>query len=294
MKTLLQLTVGCALALAMAPAAQAQLLADDPFLTGGSPNYTAGDINGQNPAVTGFTGAWFQDITPNSGTVSATPLSYSGTTGYITTPGAGSLDNSISNTRTGRAFTAGVTSAFTATSGTVYMSFELQLTNVTGYQAVELSNNSDPSRFLQIGYSTFGDFANQATNFGVTLNNTGGGGTTGILGAANTNVHLFVLQLNLTAGTDTMNVWEDPTNVTGAAPTGGTEVSLSGFTVANTPNFLTFASFGGGSGGTKVSEIRIGTTLASVAAVPEVPTSSLTLLGLSALMVVMVRRKLIA
>jgi hypothetical protein len=296
-KNLLQLTVGCALALAMAPTVQAQLIADDAFLTGGS-NYTPGAITGQNPTVTGFTGAWAQYATGNDGSVSATPLSYSGTTGYVTTSGAGAMSDPISNSRTARAFDPSVSNAFAATSGTVYMSFELQLSSAAAnapYQAVELNSNpaNDPTRFMQLGFAgtSTTDFAS-STNFGVSLNS---GAVKGTLGVADTNAHLFVIQLNLTAGTDTMNVWQDPTDITGATPTGGTEASLSGFTVANVPAFLDLANFvGNGTGGTELGEFRIGDTLADIADVPEVPTSSLTLLGLGALVIVMVRRKMIA
>ena len=289
-KTLLQLTVGCALALAIAPSAQAQVLASDPFLTGGS-NYTVGNITGQNPTVTGFTGAWFQDIGSNNGSVTATPLSYSGTTGYSQTAGGGALNQSVQDSRSGRALTAPVVSALTATSGTVYMSFLMKLPSVAGYQAVELGNNADTQRFLQIGYSSFGDFSN-STNFGVTLNSTGGGGITGSLGVADTNTHLFLLQLNLGSGsTDTMSVWEDPTSVTGGVVvSSGLQVNLSGFSVAQTPNFLDIGNFGGGSAGYQVGEVRIGQTLADVT-VPEVPTSTMAFLGLGALVVMMIRRR---
>jgi len=267
-RTSLKLTVACALAFAMASGAQAQILANDPFLTGGGNYTTSGSIVGQGPTVTGFTGNWFDAFQGVRDSVSATPISYSGTTGYDTTQGSGTLVNITQDGRAGRALDSSVVNALTATSGTVYMSFLMQLPTVGGYQAVELGNGSDPGRFLQVGASSFGDFQDSA-HFGITLNASGGGGTTGSFGAVDTAAHLFVLQLNLTSGTDTLNAWEDPTSVTGGVVTGGTEVSLSGFTVANTPGNFLLGTFGGGSQGTGVSEIRFGNTLLDVTAVPE-------------------------
>lgn len=288
---LMKLTAACALALAMAPGAQAQILANDPFLTGGGNYTTSGSIVGQGPAVAGFTGNWFDAFQGVRDSVSATPISYSGTTGYDTTPGSGALVNITQDGRAGRALDSSVVNALTATSGTVYMSFLMQLPTVGGYQAVELGNGSDPGRFLQVGASSFGDFQN-STHFGITLNASGGGGTTGSFGLADTAAHLFVLQFNLTSGTDTLNAWEDPTSVTGGVVTGGTEVSLSGFTVINTPSDLLLGTFGGGSQGTGVSDIRFGLTLGDVTAVPEPSVSYLAFIGLGVLF--LVRRRLTA
>jgi len=301
-KTLLPLTVACALALAITPRAQAQLLANDAFLTaGGEPsNYSTGSDAGQNPTNTlGFSGGW-----SGGSSVSATPISYSAPTGYNETPGAGDFNMPNAQVRDSRQLSNSVINAFTATSGTVYMSFELQLPTLFGagqdYQALELGDNGGGNRFLQIGYSTFGDFGGSTANFGVRVNNNN---TNSNLGVADTNAHLFVLGLTLGVGaTDSLTVWEDPTNLTGSNPTGGTQVTISGFSVNGTnlnttgSNFLSLGQFstGGNATGLTLSEVRIGTTLASIAAVPEVPTSSLTLLGLGALVVVMVRRKMIA
>ena len=263
--TLVKLTGACVLAFAMASGVQAQILANDPFLTGGGNYTTSGSVVGQNPTVTGFTGGWFNDFQGDRDSVSATPISYSGTTGYDTTPGSGALVNVSQDGRAGRTLASSVLNALTASSGTVYISFLMQLPTVGGYQAVELGDGSDGDRFLQVGASTFGDFQN-STDFGITLNASGGGGVSGVFGSADTNPHLFVLQLNLTSGTDTLNAWEDPTNVTGGVVTGGTEVSLSGFTVAKIPSNFLLGTFGGGSQGTEVSDIRFGLTLADVTA----------------------------
>jgi hypothetical protein len=283
-RTLLKLTAACALALVMAPGAQAQILANDPFLTGGGNYTTSGSIVGQGPTVTGFTGNWFDAFQGVRDSVSTTPISYSGTTGYDTTPESGALVNITQDGRAGRALDSSVVSAFTASSGTIYMSFLMQLPTVGGYQAVELGNGSDPGRFLQVGASGFGDFQN-STHFGITLNASGGGGTTGSFGATDTAAHLFVLQFNLTSGTDTLNAWEDPTSVTGGVVTGGTEVSLSGFTVVNTPSDFLVGTFGGGSQGTEVSDIRFGLTLADITAVPEPSTWAMLSCGIVVLVV---------
>jgi hypothetical protein len=298
-KTLLPLTVACALALAIAPSAKAQLIANDAFLTsGGEPaNYNTGSDAGQNPTNTlGFAGGW-----SGGSSISSTPITYSGTTGYVTTPGAGSLDMTNAQTRDTRQLTNSVINAFTATSGTVYMSFEYQLPSVfvagNDYQALELGDNGGNARFLQIGYSSFGDFGGSPSNFGVRVNDSAA--LRGNLGAADANAHLFVVALTLGVGaTDSMTVWEDPTGISGSNPTGGTQVTISGFAVNNldtsTHDFLGVGQFSqnGGATGMQISEVRIGNTVFDV--VPEVPTSSLTLLGLGALVVVMARRKMVA
>ena len=307
-KTLLKLTVACALALAIAPSAHAQLLAKDAFYTAGGSgagNYNVGAVSGQNPTtnITGFNGAWSaQNFGGGSGpTVSATPISYSGTTGYGVPIGGGSLVNASAQVRAARALTTAVTNAFTATSGTVYMSFDLQLTSLgTGipqvYQALELGSDATGGpRFLQLGYSTFGDFGGSNPNFAVRLNDSGS--LVANLGVADTAAHLFVLAFTLGSGsTDSLTVYEDPTSMLGSNPTGGTQATISGFSAVNTPGFLEFATFSGGGAvtGTTLSDVRIGQTLPDIAAVPEVPTSSLTLLGLGALVVVMVRRNKLA
>jgi MYXO-CTERM domain-containing protein len=289
--TLLKLTATCALAFAMASGAQAQILANDPFLTGGS-GYTVGGVSGQNPTVTGFNGAW-GNVDGPGGTISSTPISYTAPTGYVETSGAGTLSQG-NDYRSFRAFSSGVTSAFGATSGTLYISFELQLAGgVSGYQAAEISTTPDGYRFLQVGYSSAGDFAN-TTDFGITVNNTANGTTTGTFGAADSNAHLFVLQLNLASGAnDTLNAWEDPTSLAGSAPTGGNEVSLSGFSVNGAINEFSLGSFiGSGSMDTELSEVRMGDTLADVAAVPEPSVAHLALLGFGALF--LIRRRMIA
>src|SRR5258706_13350038 len=137
--TLLKLTAACALALAMAPGAQAQILANDPFLTGGGNYTTSGSIVGQGPTVTGFTGNWFDAFQGVRDSVSATPISYSGTTGYDTTPGSGALVNVTQDGRAVRPLDSTDVNALTATSGPVYMSFLMQLPIVGAYQPVELA-----------------------------------------------------------------------------------------------------------------------------------------------------------
>ena len=284
--------LGCALAFTASPAAHAQLLANDPFLTGGS-NYSVGGINGQNPTVTGFTGAW-----SGGGSVSATPISYSSPTGYSATSGAGSWVTNGEN-RNGRPFDSGVTGALGATSGAVYMSFSMQLTTLgsTGqaYQALEIApDTSGNNRSLQIGYSTFGDFAD-GSKFGVRVNDNGS--FQGALGTADTAGHLFVLKLSLGSGaTDSLTVWEDPTDITGTNPTGGTSTTISGFALtAGRFNDLTAGNFftGGGSPSTSISDIRIGGALSDIAGVPEPSTYVMMLSGFGLLLAFQRRRSVI-
>jgi hypothetical protein len=119
-------------------------------------------------------------------------------------------------------------------------------------------------------------------------------GVSGVFGVADSNTHLFVLQLNLASGVnDTLNAWEDPTSLSGSTPTGGYEVSLSGFSVNGAITEFSLGSFvGSGSMDTELSEVRIGDTLADVAAVPEPSVTYLALLGPGALF--LVRRRMTA
>ena len=305
-KTLLQLTVACALALAMTPGAQAQVLANDAFLTSFG-NYSPGAVatlgpppTGQNPTVTGFNGPWnvnFQN--GGTSTITATPLTYTAPTGYFETTGAGTLVNAVTGggigTNVQRGLDPSVTTALAATSGTFYMSFELQIQSTTGlYQGVEMQAGG--VRMFQLGESTSNDFSN-TTNFGVTLLHDGGNPNPafqGSLGTLDTNAHLFVFEFNLASGNnDTLTAFEDPTNLTGATPTGGIQTTITGFALPANVNGFGLSTFF--NPGTSLSEVRMGNTLADITgAVPEVPTSSLTLLGLGVLAVVMVRRKMLA
>jgi hypothetical protein len=273
--TLPKLTAACALALAMAPGAQAQILANDPFGTAGG--YTAGSILGQNPTTTGFTGAWNSNF-GSGANATATPLTYTAPTGYFETTGAGTMVDGASGNNQ-RSLASSVTTAFGASSGSLYLSFELQLAGGTaGYQAFELYING--TRALQVGASSFGDFANSA-NFGIRLNDNGA--TQGAFGALDTSTHLFVLQFNLAAGTS-LNAWEDPTDLSGLAPTGGTEVSLTGLPSLAGVDRLNLSDFG--SANLSLSEVRMGDTLANItgaAPVPEPSAACLASLGLGAL-----------
>jgi hypothetical protein len=100
-------------------------------------------------------------------------------------------------------------------------------------------------------------------------------------------VNLFLVRFDLGtgAGADSVTAWMNPTLTGLGDPTGG--VTVSGLDLRSVDR-VSFATFGGGAN-LDADEIRLGSTLTSVTAVPE-PTS-LSLLGLGAIGLLAIRRK---
>jgi hypothetical protein len=266
--------------MALLPAAKATLLANDPFLTGTAPangEYSVASITGQNPTVTGFSGAWIG----GSGNILATSLSYSNPN--YDAPTGGSFKSTGAN-RQRRVFDTLTASLFsTNANGTVYMSFLANFAGGTGgwnYAALELGNGgTDPNKAFAIGLDT-----SVANNFMYQLNN----GTKTSMGVAkDANTHLFLVEFNLssTASMDSVHMWIDPTLGGAGDPTGGVTVSGLNLLAMND------LSIGSGAANNSFDEIRVGTTLADVtmAAVPE--PASLGLLALGGLGILMAARR---
>ena len=245
---------------ALAPAsAHAVLLAEDHFLTSGTPSgpeYSVAGIVGQDPTIAGFTGAWLSSVgtSPN---VNATSLNY-----IDIQETGGSVLSPVSDSRVHRLL-ASASNPFQSTdSGIVYMSFLLQTGTDGGYRAFEMHNagNADAAnRKFQVGVSSFGDFPS-GSQFGFRINNSGARDFN--LGPVDENVHLFLVKFSLSTvnNADSITVWNNP-NISGNLsidPPGG--ISNSGF------NFLAdrlgAGRFGGGTYG--FDELRIGTTLTDV------------------------------
>jgi hypothetical protein len=268
--------------LAFAPLLHAQLLANDPFLTGGT-GYSPGvTVVGQNPTVPGFSGAWVAQF-DGTNVVSASSLAYSAP-GYAA-PSGGSLSITAA-ARIGRLFD--VTNPFNS-NGTVYLSFLMQVSDSSVYKAFELnSGGDDGTRAFQLGVASTGDFPN-STNFGFRINNNAS--LSGSLGAYDSGVHLFVIRFDLTSAAlgDSVTAWMDPSISSTGDPSGG--LTISGFDLSSVDRFY-LSSFGGAGAGTNYDEIRMGGTFQDVTtgAVPE-PTTIACLIGGLCFVTIFARKK---
>lgn len=265
--------------LAVVPAATAQsTIGNDPFLTGATPangEYSVGSLTGQNPTVSGFSGAW----SGGGGNVSSSSLSYSNPN--YAAPSGGSIVTAAAN-RFYRGMDATLSSDLsTSANGIVYMSFLAKFAGGTGgwgYAALELGTGAlDTTKALAIGIDS-----GVSGNFMYQLDN---GAKVSLGTARDANTHLFLVEFNLSssASSDSVTMWVDPTLGGVGDPSGGTTVS--GFNLFD----INDLRIGSGAANNSFDEIRFGTTLSSVIAVPE--PASLSLLGIGALGILAFRRK---
>lgn len=237
--------------------ASAAVIAHDAFATGGS-GYTIGEIDNQNPTVTGFTGPWSLANTKNGGTISGTGLSYTGVSS------SGGMYSAL-NARWYRKL---ATPFDNTTSGTYWMSYLYQSTEANGgsWQAFETYRDeagvgTDAARGFHIANGAEGWSGGGVGTGQFTI----GANSSYLLGAADTAVNLFLIRMDFVAGgNDTFTVWRNPT--LGSQPTSG-GVSYTGN--------LSFSYVGlyndNGSGEARLDELRIGTTFAD--AIPEASSS---------------------
>lgn len=258
----------CLTVLGIAGPIQAALLAFDPIATGSDPangEYSAvGSIAGQGPTVLGFTGNWGGS---SAGSVVATTsgLTYSDPNYF---PASGGALQHNPDGRPHRSMDTTLADSFAGT-GTIYLSFLGQFNTATagnwgGYTAFEVGSggDADATKALAIGRDNDqglnGDFMYQINN-----------GPKASLGAGNTDTNLFVVRFDLStaAASDSVTMWMNPDLTGGFAsdPSGGIPLGsgLDLFAINN----IRFGS--GGGAGNVVDEIRFGTTLESVIAVPE-------------------------
>ena len=279
-----------AAAVVLAPAlSEATVLSHDSF-TG----YSAGELPTQNPAVTGYTGAWtdvaFGDAEPSItiGSLIYGDSLYAGSSGDKVSKGPDAAGIAAGNSGRSERLLDSSLVVTNATAGTVYVSWLFQTGNQNTatqpaiYQTFGLWNGTggtDANRDFEAGIAS-GDFG--GTNYAFRLNNSGS--FVGNLGvAADSNVHLFVARfvLGATAGSDSVTVWLDPT-LGGGTPTGG--VTFSGTDIAF--DRLVFSDYASNS--SAWDEVRWGTDFDSVT-VPE-PASAL--MGAFGLIALLRRRRL--
>ena len=279
-----------AAAVVLAPAlSEATVLSHDSF-TG----YSAGELPTQNPAVTGYTGAWtdvaFGDAEPSItiGSLTYGDSLYAGSSGDKVSKGPDAAGIAAGNSGRSERLLDSSLVVTNATAGTVYVSWLFQTGNQNTatqpaiYQTFGLWNGTggtDANRDFEAGIAS-GDFG--GTNYAFRLNNSGS--FVGNLGvAADSNVHLFVARfvLGATAGSDSVTVWLDPT-LGGGTPTGG--VTFSGTDIAF--DRLVFSDYASNS--SAWDEVRWGTDFDSVT-VPE-PASAL--MGAFGLLALLRRRRL--
>lgn len=239
------------------------LISHEPFDT--AAGYTLGELPAQNPAVSGYTGAWtdidFGDaeagITAGS-LVYADPL-YLGSSGDKASVAANSTGGEIVPANSGRVYRllGGPLQASATTSGVRYLSFLFQSGQETGatiYQTLSLNaGDGDANRNFDIGLTNNGGLPGTAYGFGVDNAYT----STGV--AATTGVRLLVVKFDLSANaaSDSVTVWVDP--VPGNSdPAGGIVIPNCDLTWDR----LVLSDYDGNSAAW--DEIRWGTTFPSV------------------------------
>ncbi|GAA5483072.1 hypothetical protein [Haloferula sargassicola] len=259
------------LALGLATGSNASPVADDPFQTGGPPDYTAGigNLVDQNPARPGFSGAWLAGYGgAQSPDVNATGLSYSDGTHAMAVGGGSVSYAGGGNGRSGRLL---ATPYGDATEGTVYLAVLMQLDstaasdNYRGFELHQGGFEDGENRQFQIVTGEPGAGASDA-NFVVRLFNNAA--FMADLGAPDTDVNLFVVKIVFSATTDAdqVMVWRNPSDISSESLSGTPDASFSGFDLKF--DRTSFARFNAANGLT-YDELRLGTTWSDVTTVAD-------------------------
>jgi hypothetical protein len=245
------------------------LVSYEPFDT--TAGYTLGELPAQNPAVTGYTGAWtdvdFGDAEPaiSAGSLPYADPLYLGTAGDKVTVATNTDGGEINGANSGRVFRtlAPALQANANSSGPRYLSFLFQSGQETGatvYQTLALYNSdtADANRFFDIGIT------NNSTEYNFSILNSVT--STGV--AANTSTRLIVVKFNLTPtpGGDSVTVWVDPT-LGGGEPVSGNSTTVTG--VDLNWDRIAFSDYDGNSAAW--DELRWGSTFDSVTLNPNPP-----------------------
>lgn len=265
-----------------ATSASAAVIAYDGF---SSANYTTGQLLGQNPTITGFTGAWTNNAVVYEGGA-ASALTYNGIASNDT---GGAFSNSVGG-RTGRVFSTMLGGNVVSGTHTYYISLMIKnaVINVANYRAFELDSQFGNRNFqlgsaADTGFTNWGMRVTTATSTNIVANS-------GVAAVANSTVFAVVkLTYSDVAAGDSVSLWIDPTNL-GSESLSTNFVSLTGFDfLHNSARDMQLASFSG-AGTSYWDEIRIGTAWADVTPVPE--PSAFVLFGIGSLCFVAMRARI--
>ena len=260
-----------ALAFVTAPA-RATLMAYEGFA---STNYTAGQLPGQSPVVSGFvTNAWYNNTNVSAGGASQA-LTYSN---IVSDNTGGSYTTAVGG-RSTRAMSTVLGGNTVLGTNTYYISLMMQVSTVAtnNYRAFELESQFNNRNFQ------FGAAADTGSiNWGMRVTTASSTFLTNVSTVtAVTNQTVFAvmkLRYSSAANDDSVDLWVNPSDLSSEA--GSTNfVTISGFDfLHNSAKNISLASFTG-TGTASWDEIRVGTTWADVTPVPE--PSTLALLGLT-------------
>lgn len=248
--------------LASAPA-NADLVAYEGF------DYGNASLGGQSGGF-GFAEGW-SDVVNTAATATGDVLNgpYPGLTtsgghGYMGTSNRTGRTLATSSNSGGFGAFLDTNSNIGADNTTLYLSYTFRYGSTNPFWAMELHRDGtgDGNRILQIGQADSGD--------GVELRANNDSGTDKQLDSSpDTAAHFVVLRFDFGAAGDNLRVFYDPTIGPSTEPATPTAEYLASAGLDLSFDRVSFASFNGNGAFLDFDEIRVGTSFASVAAVPE-------------------------
>lgn len=262
----------------------AAVLAYDGFSSG---NYTAGQLLGQNPAITGFNGTWSAGSNIYWGN-STIALTYSG----VASDNTGGTFSNATGGRSVRPMSTILGGNGASGTSVYYISLMMQnsAVNLSNYRAFELESQFN-NRNFQLGAAA----DTGSTNWGMRVTTSSSSFLTAnssVASVAGQTVFAIVkLTYSDVAGGDSAQLWINPSDLSSEVLSTNS-VSLSGFDfLHNSAKNVSFASFSG-SGTSYWDEVRVGTSWADVTPIPEPTTWGLLAVGLTAVVIFRRRRRL--
>ncbi len=240
-----------------------------------STNYTAGQLSGQSPTVTGFvTNAWSGNTNISAGGASQA-LTYSN---IISDNTGGSYSTAVGG-KTTRAMSTILGGNGVSGTNTYYISLMMQVSTVASnnYRAFELESQFN-NRNFQFGAAADTDSINWGMRV-TTATTTYLTNVSAVTAVTNETVFAVLkLRYSSAANDDAVDLWVNPSDLSSEA--GSTNfVTISGFDfLHNSAKNIVFSSYSG-TGTASWDEMRVGSTWADVTPVPE--PSTVALLGLT-------------